>query len=156
MQLYTRRASRAWSKPACGNHSDGDWKFDTCRYVQRQLNGSYACRWNVAAELTPFVSTVERLSLADNDLIGPIPSALATMTTLGTECVVATFPSMLLLVYRRIARILLTSLSLHAPELLELYGNNLNGPFTCPDSIEVCFVSCNTVAEECRMLGLSQ
>lgn len=36
---------------------------------------------------------------------------------------------------------------------LYLYGNNVSGPFTCPDFVEICGVSCNdTTLPECREL----
>lgn len=40
-----------------------------------------------------------------------------------------------------------------ATETLELNGNNFTGPFTCPDFIDECAVSCeNRNATECRVL----
>lgn len=46
---------------------------------------------------------------------------------------------------------------LHQLSLLDslfLYGNNLTGPFTCPEYVSMCAVSCNnkTIEQQCRVL----
>lgn len=52
---------------------------------------------------------------------------------------------------------LLTAALVFMVDAFIAFDNNFTGPFTCPDYIEICTVSCNNVTnEQCRDLDGAQ
>lgn len=100
---------------------------------------------------------LEKLLLLNNTLAGRIPSVISTMKNLG-----ATVASTLVKMETLFSLCYLTFplyfslVVVQWAEILWLNGNNFTGPFTCPNFIDLCWISCNNETnEECRQVDWS-
>jgi hypothetical protein len=115
--------------------------------------------------ISSLVTRLYLLSVGGND--GPIPSELGHLTRLGLlyvemNMLTGTIPMELAALSNLVQlNVDVNSLTGTIPTFVNQLtsldkfwanGNNLAGPFTCPDFIEKCFISCTSEEPQCRQL----